>query len=114
MSVGGIPVLCCATIVIMENTAQRVSARDGPIARRTLKSNWALLIDALMLSRVACAAGGRYDLPDQSWHPQAVDRPQTPRLRPRPWRVGALHARVPTASGRPLRGQDLVDSVEAD
>ena len=29
-------------------------------------------------------------------------------------RVGALHARVPTASGRPLRGQDHVDSVEAD
>ena len=29
-------------------------------------------------------------------------------------RVGALHARVPTASGRPLRGQDLVDSVVAD
>ena len=29
-------------------------------------------------------------------------------------RVGARHARVPTASGRPLRGQDLVDSVEAD
>jgi hypothetical protein len=29
-------------------------------------------------------------------------------------RVGALHARVPTASGRPLRGQDLVDRGEAD
>ena len=29
-------------------------------------------------------------------------------------RVGALHARVPTASGRPLRGQDRVDSGEAD
>jgi hypothetical protein len=29
-------------------------------------------------------------------------------------RVGALHARVPTASGRPLRGQDRVGSVESD
>ena len=29
-------------------------------------------------------------------------------------RVGALHARVPTASGRLLRGQDHVDRVEAD
>ena len=29
-------------------------------------------------------------------------------------RVGALYARVPTANGRPLRGQDLVDSVVAD
>ncbi len=29
-------------------------------------------------------------------------------------RVGALQALVPAASGRPLRGQDRVDSVEAD
>lgn len=28
-------------------------------------------------------------------------------------RVGALHARVPTASGRPVQGQDFVESVEA-
>ena len=29
-------------------------------------------------------------------------------------RVGALQALVPAASGRPLSGQDRVDSVEAD
>ncbi len=29
-------------------------------------------------------------------------------------RVGALHERVPAASGHPLRGQDFVGSVEAD
>ncbi len=29
-------------------------------------------------------------------------------------RVGALHERVPAASGRPLRGQDRVGSVESD
>ncbi len=29
-------------------------------------------------------------------------------------RLGALHERVPAASGRPLRGQDRVGSVESD
>ena len=29
-------------------------------------------------------------------------------------RLGALQELVPTASGRPLRGQDLVGSVESD
>ncbi len=29
-------------------------------------------------------------------------------------RVGALQELVPAASGRPLRGQDRVDSVESD
>ncbi len=34
--------LCCATIVIMENTAQHVLSLDRTIAHHTLKSNWAL------------------------------------------------------------------------